>query len=254
MGGKKSGGGFLGAGGKSGFLGTGLFSTGPQKLSGYGLSKEAKAAEAEAINRQRAIANGTAPSISQMSMNRNIDQINQQAMSIAASQRGVSNAALGARQAQLGAQQAGLEGAQQSAILAEQERRSADEFLARQAAAQRGLSLQADQTNIQNKMAGQKQQADMISSLAQGASKMAGAADGMLVPGKASVEGDSPKNDTVNLKVSPGEVVVPRTAVKNKDSFINFVESLEEKHGEDSNLSALIAAAKKLKENEDKKG
>jgi hypothetical protein len=171
MGGKKSGGGFLGAGGKSGFLNTGLFSSGPDKIGGYDMSKEAKAAEIESINRQRAIANGTAPSISQMTMNRNVDQINQQAMSLAASQRGVSNPALAMRQAQLSAQQAGLEAAQQGAILGEQERRSADQFLVNQANAQRGVAFQQDQANISNSLASQKQQAEMISGIGQVAAK-----------------------------------------------------------------------------------
>jgi len=35
--------------------------------------------------------------------------------------------------------------------------------------------------------------------------------EGGAVPGKAKVPGDSPLNDTVNAKVSPGEIVLPRT-------------------------------------------
>jgi len=252
MGGKKAGGGFLGIGGKSGFLNTGLLSSGPQKIKGFSMTQDGRAGEAEAIARQRAIASGQAPSISQMTMNRNVDQINQQAMAMAASQRGASNPALAFRQAQIGSQQAGLEAAQQGAILAEQERRAADDFLARQAAAQRGVAFQQSATNQQAVTQGQATQAGMISGIAQAAAKSqtGGAAHGMLIPGKAKVEGDSPKNDTVNLNVSPGEVVVPRTAVRDQKSFVDFVEGLEEEHGKDSNIAALIAAAKKLKENE----
>lgn len=35
----------------------------------------------------------------------------------------------------------------------------------------------------------------------------------MVVPGKAPVKGDSPVNDTVNAKLSPGEIVIPRSIV-----------------------------------------
>ena len=35
------------------------------------------------------------------------------------------------------------------------------------------------------------------------------------VPGRAPVDGDSPQNDVVNAKLSPGEVVLPRTVAQN---------------------------------------
>jgi len=37
--------------------------------------------------------------------------------------------------------------------------------------------------------------------------------NGGFIPGQAKVEGDSEKNDTISIKVSPGEIVVPRTVV-----------------------------------------
>lgn len=40
---------------------------------------------------------------------------------------------------------------------------------------------------------------------------------GAYVPGKAKVKGDSPENDTVLAKVSPGEVVIPRTIAQHDD-------------------------------------
>jgi hypothetical protein len=45
------------------------------------------------------------------------------------------------------------------------------------------------------------------------------------VPGTAQVKGDSPKNDTVKAKLSPGEIVLPRTVVHSKDpdAIMNFV-------------------------------
>jgi hypothetical protein len=146
---------------------------GPKNIKAPGMSAEAYAGESEAIARQRAIANGQAPSISQMTMNRNVDQINQQAMAMAASQRGASNPALAFRQAQMGSQQAGLEAAQQGAILAEQERRTADDFLARQAAAQRGVAIQTQMANQQNAMAQRGQNMQLISGVGTTAAAMA---------------------------------------------------------------------------------
>jgi hypothetical protein len=47
------------------------------------------------------------------------------------------------------------------------------------------------------------------------------------VPGKAKVQGDSPKNDTVDAKLSPGEVVIPRSATSDDDEFHNFMSKFD---------------------------
>lgn len=44
------------------------------------------------------------------------------------------------------------------------------------------------------------------------------AAKGMKVPGQAKVKGDSLKNDTVDAKLSPGEIVIPRSVVNSKNA------------------------------------
>lgn len=44
------------------------------------------------------------------------------------------------------------------------------------------------------------------------------------VPGVAKVPGNSPKNDTVDAKLSPGEIVVPRSAANDDDEFNHFME------------------------------
>lgn len=59
---------------------------------------------------------------------------------------------------------------------------------------------------------------------------------GELVPGKAKVAGDSLQNDTVLRRLSPGEIVLPRTVAKhalaNEDSDVlkNFISGLKEKY------------------------
>lgn len=46
---------------------------------------------------------------------------------------------------------------------------------------------------------------------------------GGLLPGKPKVKGDSPKNDTLNIKASPGEMVIPITVVeKGPDAIKEF--------------------------------
>lgn len=47
---------------------------------------------------------------------------------------------------------------------------------------------------------------------------------GGQVPGVAPVKGDSPKNDIVPAKLSPGEVVLPRSVVAHPQAIPNFVD------------------------------
>lgn len=174
MGGKKAGGGFLGIGGQAGFLNTGILSSGPQKIKGYEMTAQAKNAEAEMIARQNAIASGQAPGYAGMFMGQANDAASRQALALAASQRGASNPALAFRQAQIGNQQMGLENAQQAALLDQQQRMQADQIIAAQAAAQRGVGLQQAQTNLGAYQGNQKMNADFIASLGGSAMKASG--------------------------------------------------------------------------------
>lgn len=224
MGGKKAGGGFLGIGGESGFLNTGLFGTG-QKMSGFEMSKPLQGYEKAMLARQNAIATGQAPSIAQMALNQNVDQTNRAAMAMAASQRGASNPMLAFRQAQIAGQDANLQAAQEGAMLAEQERRQADQMIAASAAAQRGVAFNQATTNLNAKLQGQKQNLDAMVGAAGAGAKMA--AHGTVVPGEPIVEGDSPINDTQPYLLSPGEVVVPRSAAKSEKTLKLFLEKIK---------------------------
>lgn len=54
------------------------------------------------------------------------------------------------------------------------------------------------------------------------------------VPGKAQVKGDSYKNDTINAKLSPGEVVIPKSVMESKDPVrgsAEFVRAIMAKKG-----------------------
>ena len=60
------------------------------------------------------------------------------------------------------------------------------------------------------------------------------AAQGMTVPGKAKVKGDSYKNDTIDAKLSPGEIVIPRHITQNDNApkmAAQFVQAILAKQG-----------------------
>lgn len=50
--------------------------------------------------------------------------------------------------------------------------------------------------------------------------------DGGKVAGKSQVKGDSPKNDTVPAMLSPGEIVVPRSAAGSPDKAAAFAKAV----------------------------
>jgi hypothetical protein len=56
-------------------------------------------------------------------------------------------------------------------------------------------------------------------------------AHGSVVPGKAKVDGDSYDNDTVPALLSPGEIVVPRSAAKDPEKAAAFAKSVAMRSG-----------------------
>lgn len=54
--------------------------------------------------------------------------------------------------------------------------------------------------------------------------------EGGKVPGKAKVKGDSPANDTVDAKLSPGELVIPRSIIGQPDNVIMDFVRAAKKH------------------------
>lgn len=202
---------------------------GPTKLGSGGsfsMSKEAQQGEQEMIARLRAQASGQGPSVTGMQYQQAMGDIAKQQQSAAASSRGVSNAGLLARQAMTGGQQAGVELAGQAAIAKLQEQRSADQEMAKIAAGQRGVALQSSVQNQQAQEAAQQRNANFISGVGSSAAKMA-LAHGGEVPGTASVPGDSAVNDTKEAKLSPGEIVIPRSAAQDRESAMAFLDALK---------------------------
>jgi hypothetical protein len=138
-----------------------------------------------------------------------------------------------------------------------QQRQAADQMIAQTAAAQRGVAFQAANANMGATLQNQQNNLNAISGLGQGAMAASGkkAAHGMIVPGEAEESGDTYENDSVQVTLSPGEVVVPRSAAQDPEKLAAFVEALKkkEKKGElpkdgiVSPVDAIIKAANDLK-------
>ena len=73
-------------------------------------------------------------------------------------------------------------------------------------------------------------------------------ADGGKVPGKAQVSGDSPKNDTVNAKLSPGEIVIPRSKVDDPEKAHRFLEAVMNKKQKKAGFGGVLDAKRELAE------
>lgn len=68
------------------------------------------------------------------------------------------------------------------------------------------------------------QSIDLLKSGAGAVGAALGAAHGGKIPGKPVVPGDSAKNDTVHAMLSPGEIVIPRSAVGSPEKMLAFLE------------------------------
>lgn len=70
-------------------------------------------------------------------------------------------------------------------------------------------------------------------------------ADGGMIPGRAMVPGDSPRNDVVPLMAAPGEIVVPRSKAT-PDGAYDFVKALKERDGEDDRMARIFELEQRL--------
>ena len=149
---------------------------GASKVKGFNMPQNLQEAEAQMIQRQAAIASGQAPSITEMQYNKALENQLRANQSAVASARGVSNAGLLNRQAMIQGQQAGLDLASESAAARLAEQRTADQMIAAQAAAQRGVALQQTIANQQAATAQRGQNLGIIGSLAGSGATVAAAA------------------------------------------------------------------------------
>jgi hypothetical protein len=207
MGGKKAGGGFMGVGGQSGFLNTGLFSSGPQKVKGFEMNPMLNKYENEMLARQSGIASGQIPTAA-------TQEAQNAAQSTAASARGLANPALAARAASQQVTQEGLAAAMR-------ERQMADQMIAQQAAAQRGVAFNQATTNLNSTLQNQQNQLGAISGIGQ---SMAMAGSG----GKGGTSSDE------NMKKD----IKPGNAAKDLEAFVGALKSYDFKYKDPSKPGA----------------
>lgn len=194
---------------------------------------------------------GQGPNPAQMMMKQAQDRANMQGAGMLASAKGMSPA-MAARMAgqntaagnQAVAQNAGILGAQQQVQAQQQlgglygqmggqglqQQQLLQQALANQNSARSGASLGAQGINAgiassNTQMGGQLMGGLMGAAGSMGAAAI-GAAHGGYIGGEAVVAGDSPANDTVPAMLSPGEIVVPRTAAKDADTAKAFIDQL----------------------------
>ena len=222
MGGKNSVAGQVGS-----FLGFG----GAPKAKGFSVPGYLQEYEKQALERQQAIATGKSPSYSELGMQMGMDELARQRQSAVASQRGASNPALLERQAMQAQQQGGLDVARETAANKLAEQRAADAFIQQAFAASQGVALQQELANQQARIQNRGQTFQLVGNLgAAGAKAAAGSYAGGEVEGEPQVPGDSPINDTEPHMLSPGEIVIPRSAAKDRDSAMAFLDALKFKN------------------------
>lgn len=214
-------------------------------------------------NALKAQMNGQGPSLASQMLQQQAGQNAAQAMGMAAAQRGI-NPALALRHAM----QAGAN-AQQDAAAKAANARVAEQLGAQgmygnqlntmnqqdfqRSAANQQAALGASKINADIEMGNAKNNSGLIGGLISGAGSVMAANQGGVIPGVAKVPGDSLKNDTVHAMLSPGEIVVPRSAAQDADKAKEFIDALmKKKKGADdpgrAGFSKVLQAHAKLTE------
>lgn len=200
---------------------------------------------------------GQGPNPAQLQYQQNTQQAIQNNAGLLASQRGL-NPALAARMAsQNAATMQGTAGQNAAILQAQQQLASQNQLqnlygtMGNQQLGQQsqitGANNQVHQINAgvaqQNTNTGNQIVGSLIGGAAQGGAAMAGAggaggagaggagaaaamSSGGRVQGKPAVSGDSPRNDTVPTLLSPGEIVIPRTAASDPQMAKEFIDHL----------------------------
>ena len=220
-----------------------------------GLTKESLGGVNNSLSLLQAAASGQAPSQAQGVLQQGLDQaINAQAA--LANSGSMANQLVRQRQAADTGAQLAQQTANQAGILRAQEMAAARSAYNQGAQNLYGTNVGAGQSTqgiLGNLATGQANAAQQAAALQQQAltatgQNQAAVAGGLLggvggalatkaykgtkVPGEANVDGDSPKNDTKPYLLSPGEIVIPRSAAKSMKSAVEFLEKYIEKNGE----------------------
>lgn len=196
MGGKNKS--FLSQAASVGTLGASNMFQGAQKVKGFNQDPKLQQYEDQMLARQNAIASGQTPLVA-------TQEAQNAAQSTAASARGLANPALAARAASQQVTQEGLAAAMR-------ERQMADQMIAQQAAAQRGVALQQAGMNQQAEQAYRGQALGAISGIGQTA---------------AALSDETMKKD-----------IKPANASKDLEAFVGALKSYDYKYKDPSKPGA----------------
>lgn len=188
--------------------------------------------------------NSPFPNVAGNLLNQAAAQNLQQNASMLASAKGV-NPAMAAQIASQNAAQAGQKVAGQAATLQAQQQADAQRMYQNQLGqmAQTNLGQQGvdvKRQEMQNQLNGQ-----IINAGGYIATKAAGFSQGGRVPGQAKINGDSYSNDTVPTMLSPGEIVIPRSAATSEEKAKQFIEDLMRHHKRKNTTFADVIQAHK---------
>lgn len=225
----------------------------PQHLSTYrGVGDNLMGDQSALAQALLAQSQGQGPNPAQMMMQQAQDRANQQGAGMIASAKGM-NPALAARMAaqntaagqQSLVQNTGILGAQQQLQAQGQlgqlygqmggqnqnQQQMLYQALANQNQSRIGADLGSQQINAGMAQARGARDAAIVGGILGAGGQIAaaglgGKAAGGFIPGQANVSGDSHANDTVPAMLSPGEIVVPRSAAKDSESAKAFIDHL----------------------------
>lgn len=227
-----------------------------------------------ATHLQSVMNGGTSPA--QQQYLANVGNIQRQQSGAIASQKGISPALAAMMTSQQGGQAMQNAAGQGAAIQANEQvgamgaLNSLYNSMGNQSIQQQGVTQQGNLAyqNLGANISGQN--ASMQNQMTGGAINAIGGAGAMLamakggkvphpitflggggVPGRANVPGDSLKNDTVDAKLSPGEIVIPRSLVHNPGKAKSFIEAINAKESRPKHYGDVLKTRRQLKKQKD---
>jgi hypothetical protein len=108
-----------------------------------------------------------------------------------------------------------------------------------------GINAANQSASLQDKLRTVQAVTGGIGALGQVGAAAAALAHGGRIDGMAPYAGDTPKNDVVSARLSPGEIVIPRSAAGSKKDAKSFIEALTDWDEEPSYSKVLKARSKK---------
>jgi hypothetical protein len=237
----------------------------------YAQQQQQNDQQSQLVNQLQQQANGTGPSVVQQQLADATAKVQNQAAGQIASTKGI-NPALASRMILQNQAAQGQTAAGQAATTKAQEQLSGQQQLASALQSQRAQNLQAytgsgqlqnaqNQTNVQNTLGTNQINAGVSSQNAAAnnattSGLLSGVGAGLAlkmniggqVQGQAQVNGDSEANDKVPAMLSPGEIVIPRSAASDSDKAKEFIDHIKKNKSSSSPRSGYAKVIAKQKD------